>query len=97
MDISPEEFDSTYKIGKFLGEGAFGKVHSATSVKDGLEYAIKSIQLPYDQECRRQIMREKESLRRMDHQHVVKCFHFAVIKESHGQGKSKTLKIGDNL
>ena len=92
MDISPEEFDSTYKTGKFLGEGAFGKVHQSTNVKNGLEFAIKSIQLPYSEEHRQLIMREKEAMRRMDHPNVVKCFHFTVMKERN-HGESKTLKM----
>ena len=86
MDISPEQFDCTYKIGKFLGEGAFGTVYQAQNVKDDLEYAVKRIHLPHGQEVRKHIMREKENMRKMNHQNVIKCFNFT-IKNDGLEGK----------
>ena len=81
MDITPEEFDSTYKIEKFLGEGAFGTVHQVKCVKDDLEYAVKRIHLPHSQEVRKDIMREKENMQKMNHPNVIKCFNFSIVKE----------------
>ena len=90
MDISQEEFDTTYKIEELIGEGAFGTVHKANNVKNGLDYAVKSIEIPYNQEARKVILREKESLRKMNHENVIKSYHYAISKVGN-LGKSKTL------
>ena len=80
MDISSDEFEEMYSIGKVIGEGGFGSVHLALSKKDGVEYAVKRVQLPMDEVHRRIILREKETMQKLSHDSIVKCFYFSVVK-----------------
>ena len=80
MDISSQEFEQMYSIGKVIGEGGFGSVHLAISKKDGNEYAVKRVQLPMDDVHRTIILREKETMQKLSHENIVKCFHFSVVK-----------------
>ena len=83
MEISSQEFEQLYSIGKVIGEGGFGSIHLATCKTDGVEYAVKRIQLPRDDAYRKLMLREKETLQKLSHQNIVKCFHFAIIKETY--------------
>jgi serine/threonine protein kinase len=84
--IKPNEFDRTYKLGKRIGSGAFGDVYEAKSRINGIKVAVKKIQLPQDEECRKQITKEVESMRICNHENIIKCFHFTTKHES-GDGK----------
>ena len=81
MDIPKDEFKKVYKVGKFLGEGSFAKVYKAKGRRDGVEYAVKMIQLPSDEESRKNVFQEKDVLSQFDNEHIIKCFHSVILKE----------------
>ena len=86
MDISQKEFDESYIIGDFLGSGSFGNVHVAKGRLDGRKYAVKKIPLPEDDEHRKRLLREKETMSMIIHENIVDCYYFSTIRESnHGK------------
>ena len=93
MDISQQEFETLYEMGEFLGEGGYGKVHKAKRITDGVEFAVKMIPLPQNQNLRKYIIREKEAMRKLSHQNIVKCVNFATITNEKQQiGKQQNCK-----
>ena len=86
MDISQKEFEQIYTIGQFLGKGQFGIVSKAESKKDGLEYAVKKVELPQNPKYRKKLLREKQSLQSLNHENVIKSYHFTITNEKfHGK------------
>ena len=81
MDISKDEFNKLYRIGRFLGEGSFAKVYKAAGRRDGVEYAIKMIEIPKDEEYRNAVFHEKDLLSQLNNEHIIRCVHSAIIKE----------------
>ena len=58
----------------------------AESKRDGLEYAVKKVELPQNPKYRKQILREKQSLQGLNHENVIKSYHFTITKEKfHGK------------
>ena len=84
MDLSPSQFTSRYTIGQLIGEGTFGRVNRVKRTEDGKMFAVKRIRLPQDKERRNLLLRERETMRKMKHKNVVKCFHSTIIQEMHG-------------
>ena len=89
MDISQQEFENLYQMGEFLGEGANGKVHKAKRITDGMKFAVKMIPLPQNQDLRHYIIREKEVMRKLSHQNIVKCVNFATITNEKHQTRKQ--------
>lgn len=61
-----------YKLGGVLGEGSFGVVWSCDHIITGEEHAVKmvdKVETPL-----KDIMREAELIRTLDHPNIVKCF-----------------------
>ena len=71
--VKPKVAITEYDIGKFLGEGAYGRVLLATEKATGKEVAIKEV----DQETisrlgkNKHIFREKNLLNEMDHPFII--------------------------
>ena len=81
MDLSEKEFNDAYVIGKFLGEGSFGKVYEVTSKSAGSKYALKTVLLPQDQSYRNKLLREKDIMQKLKNKNIVECIMFACIKD----------------
>jgi serine/threonine protein kinase len=69
-----------YKIGKVLGEGAFGSVREATHKLNHGRRAIKAIRR--DKSCSKRqeekFINEVSLLTQMDHPHIVKVFEYYI-------------------
>ena len=57
-----------------LGQGNFGAVYCAKNKKDGIEYALKRIPLPFDEQNRSTVQREANALYKLKHKNIVTCF-----------------------
>ena len=80
MDITPQEFNESYSINSFVGEGTFGKVYKAKHRNIDREYAVKMIRLPKDEEKRKNVLREAECLRGTCHENIIQCFHLTEMR-----------------
>ena len=86
MDISQKEFEQIYTIGQFLGKGQFGIVSKAESKIDGLEYAVKKVELPQNPKFRKKMLKEKQNLQHLNHENVIKSYHSTITSEKfHGK------------
>jgi len=63
-----------WKVGKKLGEGAFGTVMEVTRSSDLLAAACKIIELPEDEEELANIDNEFKIMKTLDHPCIVRCF-----------------------
>ena len=66
--------EDIYIIGSLLGQGNFGAVYCAKNKKDGIEYALKRIPLPFDEQNRSTVQREANALYKLKHKNIVTCF-----------------------
>lgn len=89
MELSQKEFEETYLIGEFLGEGSFGSVNVATCKNDGRKYAVKSIFLPQDEINKKKLFRESDMMSKLSHTNIIECFNYATVKENI-RGKHET-------
>ena len=77
--LSPAPVQSRYTEDfsevKVLGRGGYGKVFLALHKFDGRSYAVKRVDLESSGEEFEKIMREVQTLSRMQHQHVVRYYN----------------------
>ncbi|SCV69777.1 BQ2448_1171 [Microbotryum intermedium] len=69
-----------YKIGAHLGTGGFGEVKQATELATGRQVAIKIILKAKIADLKIQVQRQ-ESLKKLDHPHIVKLIEWFESKE----------------
>ena len=92
MDISQKEFEENYILGDMLGSGSFGSVFVDKGTLDGRKYAVKKIPLPDDQDIRKRLLREKETMSKIMHENIVDCFAVSTITErNHGVTVPETM------
>ncbi|XP_011301839.1 eukaryotic translation initiation factor 2-alpha kinase [Fopius arisanus] len=58
-----------------LGKGGYGVVFEARKKIDHVNYAVKRITLPNNEDARERVMREVRALANLDHQNIVRYFH----------------------
>lgn len=91
VHVGRSRFDSTYELGKTIGRGSFGEVHSAVHVASGVRVAVKIVKLPedtrgaarnaYAQAARREI----ETLCRLSHPHIVSVIEAFIPSDEDGK------------
>ena len=73
--ISLSRYREDFSEVKVLGRGGYGKVYLALHKFDGREYAVKRVDLHSSGDEFEKIMREVQTLSRMQHQHVVRYYN----------------------
>jgi hypothetical protein len=66
--------DQGWRVGKNLGEGAFGKVVKVKRRSDGQKAACKIIELPEDEDMLDAIKKEFTIMRALEHPCIVRCY-----------------------
>ncbi|CAB9508228.1 activated protein kinase catalytic subunit alpha-1 [Seminavis robusta] len=64
-----------YRLGRFLGEGAYGAVHSCIHLETGAERACKIMEKTLDNdEITEEALKEYHILKEMDHPNMMSCY-----------------------
>ncbi|ODV82956.1 hypothetical protein CANARDRAFT_204072 [[Candida] arabinofermentans NRRL YB-2248] len=82
-DLTKEQFNH-YKIDKIIGKGAFGDVYKVKNVETDLIYAMKSIDIPNDNNDNKDQtwMNEVLLMKQFNHDNVVKLNHYYISSNS---------------
>jgi serine/threonine protein kinase len=91
---SLSRYNEDFSEVKVLGRGGYGKVFLAVHKFDGRSYAVKRVDLQSSGEEFEKIMREVQTLSRMQHQHVVRYYN-AWLESSYEDDEGSSM--GDEL
>ena len=84
--MNADSLEPKYKLGKFLGQGSYGKVYEILNTENNELSAIKQINKiklvrdNYLQEC---LKKEIDSMRKMTHKHSVELLDFFETKDNY--------------
>ena len=75
LQLLKADYREAYKLGKTLGQGAFGKVKLATRRSDGIEVAVKLVNTnEWSERERKQFENEIRTLYELQHPNIVRLF-----------------------
>ena len=78
-----EGLESCYKLGKFLGEGAYGSVNSCIHLDTGAERAVKiMVKTDENKEITQEVIDEFHMLKELDHPNLIRCHELLEGKSS---------------
>ena len=70
-----EGLESCYRVDKFLGEGAFGAVHSCTHLESGAQRAVKVMEKSeFNKEVHQEAIDEYNMLKELDHPNLIRVY-----------------------
>ena len=74
LSIAITSIQDIYDVGELLGQGNFGGVYIARKKVDNLQYAIKRIPLPFEQNKSSIAEREANALYSLQHENIVTIY-----------------------
>ena len=83
LQLLKADYREAYKLGKTLGQGAFGKVKLATRRSDGIEVAVKLVNTnEWSERERKQFENEIRTLYELQHPNIVHIYDFGKLPAS---------------